>query len=101
MTPAGPIRLTVDRDLQAWRTGAMAFNDADPGVPLIGKQCILELKYRRETPRLFKLLIEEFALDVRSISKYRLAVTALGLVEDAAAPARNRSAEAAFELVYA
>ncbi len=40
---------------------------------------ILELKYRGVPPAIFRQLVEEFALDPQTASKYRLGVVALGL----------------------
>ena len=42
---------------------------------------IVEFKFRLGMPILFKELVEKFALTPKRISKYRLAVVALGLVE--------------------
>ena len=56
----------------------------------------LELKFRRQPPLLFKSLVEEFGLNSRPFSKYRLAVARLGLVNE---PAHKPEPESA--LVYA
>jgi hypothetical protein len=42
----------------------------------------MEMKYRGQTPTLFKELIEKFALSEKKMSKYRLAAVALGLVPE-------------------
>lgn len=46
------------------------------------KFLVLELKFRCAMPALFKLLVEEFALNPEPFSKYRLAAAALNLVRD-------------------
>ena len=85
MTPRGPIRLTLDENLRTVATNDLVYDDSEQGTRLIPNQVILELKYRSEMPVLFKLLTEEFALHPQPVSKYRLAVTSLGLAgEDAA-----------------
>ena len=44
---------------------------------------MLELKYRREIPVLFKQLLQSFSLLPQTFSKYRSAVSALGLATHA------------------
>jgi len=85
MTPRGPIRLTLDENIRSVATNDLVYADADNGVLLMPHQVILELKFRAEMPVLFKLLVEEFALHPQPVSKYRLAVTSLGLVAESAA----------------
>ncbi len=80
MTNNGPIRLTLDDDVRALPAEGMAFNHINEGIRLLENQVILELKFLRHMPVLFKLLVEEFALNPRSVSKYRLAAAALDLV---------------------
>jgi len=84
-TSYGPIRLTIDRSIQAVPLNLVAFNDSAPGLPLSDNQVIVELKFRLGMPVLFKEAVEKFALTQKRISKYRLAVVALGLVEPPAA----------------
>lgn len=79
-TPEGPIRLTLDDNLRALAISDAVFDDSSDGVPLLAEQFVLELKYRNEPPALFKEMIHEFALDTQPVSKYRLAVSMLGLV---------------------
>jgi len=81
-TGYGPIRLTLDNDIRALPASGFAFHNGEKGTRLLENQVILELKYRFATPVLFKLLVEEFALNPQPISKYRLAAVALGLVAD-------------------
>jgi hypothetical protein len=82
MTQSGPIRLTLDRCLEARPVTVLQFDDA-PGTPLSPNHTILELKYLHRPPALFKDLMDEFALNPQPVSKYRLAVSALGLAGDA------------------
>lgn len=79
-TGHGPIRLTLDESIRALPTADLVFNDANNGTALAENRIILELKYRFDMPVLFKLLVEEFALNPQALSKYRLAAVALGYV---------------------
>ena len=47
------------------------------------------MKYRYQMPVLFKNLAEEFALNLQPFSKFRLAVSALGLATGPAADVPN------------
>jgi hypothetical protein len=76
-TIEGPVRLTLDRDVRVAAADAPRFSDRG-GQPVGGDQMILELKYRRHVPALFKQLVETFALEPQRVSKYRLGITALG-----------------------
>lgn len=76
-TAEGPVRLTLDRDVRVARIDEPRFSDRD-GQPVVGDCMILELKYRRHVPALFKQLVEAFALEPRRSSKYRLGIIALG-----------------------
>jgi hypothetical protein len=90
MTQYGPIRLTLDEDLRARLTDGLCFS-APGGTPICANQVILELKFRYAMPTLFKYLVEEFALNQQTLSKYRLAVTALNLAATALpTPIENR-----------
>ncbi len=80
MTSLGPIRLTLDDRIRASIINGMALNGEHEGVTLAADHLILELKYLVEMPVLFKLLVEEFALNPQPVSKYRLAMVALGYV---------------------
>jgi hypothetical protein len=82
MTDYGPIRLTLDDDIRTLPLSDLAFNGTDEGKLLSEKQVIMELKYRLEMPALFKRMVETFALSSQPMSKYRLAVVALGLVSE-------------------
>jgi hypothetical protein len=79
--------LTLDDEIRTWPLREIAFlSNADNGTP-VEQRVILELKYSVTMPLLFKLLVEEFALNPQPISKYRLAAAALGL----ASPEHSRS----------
>jgi hypothetical protein len=92
------VRLTLDEALAAQPASDARFSD-DPGVPAINGHHILELKYRYETPSLFKRLVEEFALTPEPASKYRLGMAATGqvLVADVPLPP---SADGAADAVH-
>jgi hypothetical protein len=80
MTPEGPIRLTVDRNLRCAAAEEIVFPAAEPVLPLLAGQSIVELKYRVAVPAVFKGLIRRFGLEPVGVSKYRRAVVAYGLV---------------------
>ncbi|MBI2689679.1 MAG: polyphosphate polymerase domain-containing protein [Acidobacteria bacterium] len=82
----GPIRLTVDDGVCALPASTFAFADPEEGMLLCPDQRILELKYRLEIPGLFKQLMQEFDLRPQASSKYRLAVTGLGLKLESVCP---------------
>lgn len=91
MTPAGPIRLTMDDAVKAVSLDGLGFRNLHEGVTLAENQVIIEMKYRQETPVLFKQLINEFSLTPQAVSKYRLAAAALGLVKTVETPAAGAS----------
>lgn len=78
MTPYGPIRLTVDEGLSGLPVTGPKF-EADHGRGLLPGKTVLEMKFLVAMPTLFKGLIEEFALNPVSFSKYRHSAEALGL----------------------
>ena len=78
-TAAGPIRLTLDENIRARPADEIRFHDA-PDATRVTDRVVLELKYRRELPVLFRTLVEQFALHPRPFSKYCTALPALGLV---------------------
>jgi hypothetical protein len=82
----GIIRLTVDENVRAVPIQGLGFNGHEAGTPLVGDPIIVELKYVIDLPALFKQLVEEFALNPQPISKYRLAVVALGFVPEPIPP---------------
>ena len=92
LTPYGTMRLTLDDRLIATPTDVLAFG-GEAGTPVVPDQTVLELKFRVEMPALFKQLAEKFNLVPQQVSKYRLAVTALGLATPESAPAAPAPSE--------
>ena len=86
MTAHGPIRLTVDRGVRALPAEGLVFRGTEDGARVSAHHDIVELKFRSETPLLFKRLVEEFSLTPHPVSKYRLAVAALGLAVAGSSP---------------
>ena len=84
-TGAGLARLTLDEDVSAARIGGMAFRPIPEGIKLLDQLTILELKYRVAVPVIFEELLKKFRLNPQPVSKYRLAVPALGYVTGFAA----------------
>jgi hypothetical protein len=78
MTDLGPVRLTLDEDIHALPAQGVKFVNGHAGERLSEDRVIIELKYRGTMPVIFKQLIETFALNPQPVSKYRLAVVALG-----------------------
>jgi VTC domain len=81
----GPIRLTLDQELRAWRARSICFDSLHDGVALTRARLIIELKFGHSMPLLFKQLIRDFALETAGVSKFRLACAALGLTGPGAA----------------
>lgn len=75
--PEGPARLTLDSQLCAAPAGACPFAVED-AVGFLEDRAVLELKYRDRLPAIFRRLVEDFGLQPRTASKYRLGMTALG-----------------------
>jgi len=73
------VRLTIDQDLRATAAGSIAFRSSGRSVALLEGKAIVKLTYQDRVPTVLKHLIEEFALDPKSVSKYRLGLKALGL----------------------
>ncbi len=78
LTPSGAARLTLDSQVAALASSHCGFVEA-AGTSLLPGEMILELKYRAHVPAVFKRLVEEFRLNPRPASKYRLAARALGV----------------------
>jgi hypothetical protein len=79
MTPQGPIRFTLDRDVRGFQTKQYRVLEHASWVALLPDQCIMELKFRLEIPSLFMSLIEQLGLTPQPVSKYRLNVQVAGL----------------------
>ncbi len=76
-TSQGPIRLTLDRELAAVAIEDLAFVSAEPRPLFDNQQMILELKFRRAMPELFRDLVREYRIQPQPVSKFRLAAAAL------------------------
>lgn len=72
----GPFRVTVDDRLTAITAEELRFQSG-AGRPLLQRASILELKYRVAVPAVLKRMVEEFALNPKRVSKYRLGVLAV------------------------
>ncbi len=99
MAEGHPVRMTLDRDLRACAITSQCYqqgyNDGAAGKSLGGPAWIMELKYRHALPALFKQLVTDFAPVPQRLSKYRLAITALGLASRCDSVAAARLAETA------
>jgi hypothetical protein len=78
----GPFRLTVDQGIRALPAPGLSFADSRGGQLVSDGYAIVELKYRNEMPVVFKQLVEQFALNPKRISKYRLAIVGLGIASE-------------------
>jgi hypothetical protein len=74
----GPLRLTLDRRVRSQLADRWAVEEIADGLPILTDQVLLELKFRRHLPALFKGLMQDFSLTPGPLSKYRLAIQALG-----------------------
>ena len=81
-TSHGPVRLTLDENLRAVAAREFHFQPDEKCVHVSPSNVVMEMKFRGDTPTLFKELIEKFALSEKKMSKYRLAAVALGLVPE-------------------
>ena len=74
----GPARLTVDRAVVARPTRAAEFLPEErDGTAVLNGDAILEMKFLGQPPAMFRELVETFALEAFTISKYRLSIEAL------------------------
>lgn len=80
----GPIRLTVDNNLRALPMPDRAFI-LGTGLPVLEDKRIMELKYRRALPAIYKELLDYHGLTIGRVSKYRVGLGALGLTPPAPA----------------
>ena len=62
------------RDARSTRRGSRPI----PGEEFLEGRLVLELKYHARVPALFRRLIEEFALEPETASKYRLGMATTG-----------------------
>jgi hypothetical protein len=84
MTPQGPARITIDDSLRALPTTGLAFR-TESGIDALDRQMIIEMKYRHDMPVILKQLVQEFRLNSKPVSKYRLGISALGQATEAEA----------------
>lgn len=83
----GPARLTVDHNVVARPARAGDFVPEDArGTAVLSGDAIVELKFLGQPPAMFRELVESFALEPATISKYRLSIEALARAGDAPAP---------------
>jgi hypothetical protein len=75
----GPLRLTLDRDVRSRLASEWRVAEVLEGVPMLAGQILLELKFRKHLPAIFKGLMQDFNLMPGSLSKYRLAIESLGV----------------------
>jgi len=80
ISEGSPIRLTLDEHIQASLASQFHFQNTSESIKLLEDKTILELKYAGEAPVLFKRLIDEFGIAAEAVSKYRLALPALGVI---------------------
>jgi hypothetical protein len=66
----------MDRKIRSLPTSQLEFEGSSEGLALLTNETILELKYRKSLPALFKNLIQELALNPQPVSKYRLSMEA-------------------------
>jgi hypothetical protein len=76
----GPLRLTLDRNVRTKIAEAWSVMPVPEAPVLLPDQVLLELKFRKHLPALFKALMQDFGLAPGPMSKYRLAVEASGRV---------------------
>ncbi len=80
MDSTGPIRITVDSQLQCMPIVNFEFHRWDNPLSPVEDRCVLELKFRANIPEAFQKLVQEFQLQSQSMSKYRKSIEACGLV---------------------
>ena len=82
-SPHGKVRMTIDFDLRVLPLPDRAFIPGT-GLPLMPAHNVIEVKYSKQLPDIFKDVISQFALKTQPISKYRAGLALLGLSPDAA-----------------
>lgn len=73
MAAGGPVRLTVDEDIRVVAPEGLRFAESGAGRCVLDGQKVLELKFQREMPAVFKELMRFYGLNAQAVSKYRLA----------------------------
>lgn len=81
MTPEGPIRFTVDRQVRCRPADGLSVPFVSDGAVMLTGLSIVEMKYRIAMPALFKGLIHDFSLTPGKVSKYRLSIETCRLNE--------------------
>jgi hypothetical protein len=74
--PYGPLRLTFDDQIVAQPAVGFSFQPHG-GIAVLQTHSIIEMKYRVDMPAVLRQLVEKFALEPASVSKYRLSIEAL------------------------
>lgn len=74
-----PIRLTFDRALRARRVDGWTLIPASSEIAIGGDEVICEFKFRGAMPGCFREVVEDYGIAARGASKYRRALTALGV----------------------
>ena len=77
-SPHGKVRMTIDFDLRVLPLPDRAFIPGT-GLPLMPAHNVIEVKYSKQLPDIFKDVISQFALKTQPISKYRAGLALLGL----------------------
>jgi hypothetical protein len=80
LTGAGPIRFTVDREMQCRAAEKLAVDPLVGGCKFLAGRSIVEMKFQANLPALFKQLMIDYCLTPQPISKFRFAVESLGLI---------------------
>lgn len=75
-SPHGLVRMTIDNNLRVLPMRDRAFLD-DIGMPILEGRCVVEVKYRRELPDVFRSLAGQFSLAAQKMSKFRTGLRAL------------------------
>ena len=91
----GPARLTVDRAVVARPARAVEFlPERTDGTAVLNGDAIIEIKFLGQPPAMFRELVETFALEPFTISKYRLSIEALAHAghSSAAVPTNRQTA---------
>jgi hypothetical protein len=73
----GPLRLTLDRGIRSQCADGWGVREVVDGT-MLTQQVLLELKFRCHLPALFNALMQDLTLAPKPLSKYRLAIQALG-----------------------
>jgi hypothetical protein len=79
---SGTLRLTIDSEIRAVPAEEYYFRDSANGAEILPEHNVVELKYFGETPALFNEIVSQFGLNSQGVSKYRKAVSALGIEKE-------------------